>query len=257
MTNILLYDTGDVRDELNEPIGIELIAAHLLRDLPGEVSVDIKWFPFDHDSLNPLQYDIIGVSIHINGMEVFEHLHRLCRESGFRGPIVAGNSVPTFGWEALLSRYPDLLCMIGEGEDAWTALVREYQKEHPDYSSVPNLAWMEQGRPVTTPRAVCDMRGYLPPLRPFHLQLRQRPDRSQPRMFLEPVQLLRRRSQIQSYRMASDPARYRTGTINGIEPARIDDGLFLRRGFYRRRQRPVRRTGGAHPREDGTGRDFS
>lgn len=173
MTNILLYDTGDVRDELNEPIGIELIAAHLLRDLPGEVSVDIKWFPFDHDSLDPLQYDIIGVGIHINGMEVFEHLHRLCRESGFRGPIVAGNSVPTFGWEALLNRYPDLLCMIGEGEDAWTALVREYQKEHPDYSRVPNLAWMEQGRPVTTPRAVCDMRGYLPPLRPFHPQLRQ------------------------------------------------------------------------------------
>lgn len=172
MTNILFYDTGDVRGELNEPIGIELIAANLLKKLDGHVRVDVKWFNFNSYLFNPLQYDIIGISVHINGMGVFEHVYRLCRESGFKGLIVAGNSVATFAWEKLLESYPDILCMIGEGEDAWIELVREYQKERPDYSHVSNLAYLEQGQIILTPRTVCNMQDYLPPLRVFSQQLR-------------------------------------------------------------------------------------
>ncbi len=174
MTNILLYDTGDVRGELNEPVGIELIAANLLRKLGRHIFVDVKWYNFNFYSFDLLQYDIIGISIHINGMEVFDYIYRLCRESGFKGLIVAGNSIATFAWEELLDSYPDILCMIGEGEDAWAELVKEYQKEQPDYSHVPNLAYLEQGRIKLTPRTICNMQDYLPPLRVFNQQLRQR-----------------------------------------------------------------------------------
>lgn len=173
MTNILLYDTGDVRGELNEPVGIELIAANLLKRLNKYVSVDVKWFNFDSYSFDILQYDIIGISIHINGMEVFDYMYRFCRESGFKGLIVAGNSIATFAWKELLDSYPDILCMIGEGENAWTELVKEYQKEQPDYSYVPNLAYLEQGRLILTPREVCNMQDYLPPLRVFSQQLKR------------------------------------------------------------------------------------
>ena len=44
---VLLYDTGDVRGELNEPIGIELLAANVLKELEGQVTLDVKWFNFD------------------------------------------------------------------------------------------------------------------------------------------------------------------------------------------------------------------
>ena len=106
---VLLYNTGDVRGELNEPIGIELIGAHILKALKDQVTLDIKWFNFDQYSFDPLQYDIIGISIHINGLHVFENIYRLCHVCGFKGLIIAGNSIATFGYTQLLEKYPDVM----------------------------------------------------------------------------------------------------------------------------------------------------
>lgn len=170
---VLLYDTGDVRGELNEPIGIELIGAHILKALKSQVNLDIKWFNFDQYSFNPLQYDIIGISIHINGLHVFENIYRLCYECGFKGLIIAGNSIATFAYKELLEKYPDVVCSIGEGEYTVTEIVRGYLNKRPDLTRIPNLAYMDKGKLVTTERIAFNLKEYLPPVRVFNKKLKE------------------------------------------------------------------------------------
>ena len=170
---VLLYNTGDVRGELNEPIGIELIGAHILKALKGQVTLDIKWFNFDQYSFDPLQYDIIGISIHINGLHVFENIYRLCHECGFKGLIIAGNSIATFGYTQLLEKYPDVICSIGEGEYTITEIVHGYLNGCLDLTRIPNLAYMDKGKLITTERIAFDLKEYLPPLRVFNKQIKE------------------------------------------------------------------------------------
>lgn len=170
---VLLYNTGDVRGELNEPIGIELIGAHILKALKDQVTLDIKWFNFDRYSFNPLQYDIIGISIHINGLHVFENIYRLCHGCGFKGLIIAGNSIATFGYTQLLEKYPDVICSIGEGEYTITEIVRGYLNGCLDLTRIPNLAYMDKEKLITTERIVFDLKEYLPPLRVYNKQIKE------------------------------------------------------------------------------------
>ena len=169
----LLYDTGDVRGELNEPIGIELLAANVLNQLKGQVSLDLKWFNFSGYSFDPLQYDVIGISIHINGLDVFDHIYKMCHECGFKGLIVAGNSVATFAYEQLLDRYPDIICSIGEGEYTFTEIIRGRMEGCFNPAHIPNLAYLSQGKLLLTERKICDMGEYLPPLRAFNKQIKE------------------------------------------------------------------------------------
>jgi len=170
---VLLYDTGDVRGELNEPLGIELLAANVLKYLDGQVELDLKWFNFDRYAFDPLQYDVIGISIHINGLNVFEEIYKRCHACGFQGLIIAGNSIATFAYVQLLEKYPDIICSIGEGEYTFKEIIRAYRMGSLDLSGIPNLAYLEQGKLVTTERRFFDCREYLPPLRVFLRQLKE------------------------------------------------------------------------------------
>lgn len=169
---VLLYDTGDVRGELNEPIGIELLAAHVLKELKELITVDIKWFNFDGYSFDPLQYDIIGISIHINGLSVFDNIYKLCCEQRFKGVLVIGNSIPTFAYEQLLEQYPNIICSIGEGEYTFKEIVKGYMSGCFNPARIPNLAYLDQGSLVVTERKVFDIEDYLPPLRIFNEQIK-------------------------------------------------------------------------------------
>lgn len=167
---ILLYDTGDVREELNEPIGIELLAAHILHEFGDDITVDIKWFNAESKEIlfNPLQYDIIGISIHINGLSVFENIYRQCNEINFKGLIVVGNSIATFAYEQLLSNYPNIICSIGEGEYTFKEIVKGYMSNHLNPFSIPNLAFLDKNNLTVTERATFDIENYLPPFRAFN-----------------------------------------------------------------------------------------
>lgn len=169
---VLLYDTGDVREELNEPIGIELLAAHVLKELKKRVSVDIKWFNFDGYSFDPLQYDIIGISVHIDGLSIFKNIYKFCCERHFKGLIVVGNSIATFAYEQLLKQYPDIICSIGEGEYTFKKIVKEYMSGCFNPASIPNLAYIKHGSLVVTERDFFDIKDYLPPLRVFNEQIK-------------------------------------------------------------------------------------
>lgn len=170
---VLLYDTGDVRGELNEPIGIELLAANVLKELEGQVTLDVKWFNFDGYSFDPLQYDVIGISIHINGLNVFENIYTLCCECGFKGLIIAGNSVATFAYKQLLEKYPNIICSIGEGEYTFREIIKGYMKGCLNLTHVPNLAYLNKGKLITTERNCFDLQEYVSPLRIFNKQIKE------------------------------------------------------------------------------------
>lgn len=169
---ILLYDTGDVRGELNEPIGIELIAANVLKELEGQVTLDLKWFNFDGYSFDPLQYDVIGISIHINCLNVFEDVYRICCEYGFKGLIIAGNSVATFAYKQLLEKFPNIICSIGEGEYTFKEIIKEYMNGYFNPTHIPNLAYLSKGKLITTERNCFDLKEYISPLRVFNKQIK-------------------------------------------------------------------------------------
>lgn len=170
---VLLFDTGDVRDELNEPIGIELLAAQTVSKIKSGVEIELKWFNFDGLSFQPNDYGIIGVSVHINGLEVFENIYQKCQDCNYSGLIVAGNSIATFAYEQLLNLYPTIICSIGEGEDTFPLIVQKRLKGEIPWSAIPNLAYMEDGKLILTERRVFDIRNYIPPKRDFLELIRQ------------------------------------------------------------------------------------
>lgn len=172
--NILLYDTGDVRGELNEPIGIEILATHAYKRFGNTISIDLKWYNFDKFDFDPSHYDIIGISIHINGMPVFEKLCSFCYDSGFCGLMIAGNSVATFAYEQLLAKHPSLICSLGEGEGTFPELVNYKMGGLVDLSSIHNIAYVLNGKIVLTQRETFDMQEYIPPLRPFAKQIKNK-----------------------------------------------------------------------------------
>lgn len=170
---MLLYDTGDVREELNEPIGIELLAANILKECKKQVSLDIKWFNFDRYSFDPLEYDIIGISIHINGLSIFENIYNYCCTCKFTGMIIVGNSIATFAYKQLLEKYSNIICSIGEGEYTLKKIVQDYLKGSLNLSNIPNLAYLDNGKLIITERIFYDLKNYLSPLRVFNKQLKE------------------------------------------------------------------------------------
>lgn len=72
MIKILLYDTGDSRNENNEPLGIEVIGAKILNEFNSKVNVKLLWY--NQDGVPKKiedNFDIIGISLNIGRMEIF------------------------------------------------------------------------------------------------------------------------------------------------------------------------------------------
>ncbi|MCL2049098.1 MAG: radical SAM protein [Defluviitaleaceae bacterium] len=173
--NILLFDTGDVRNEYNEPLGIELLAACLERTLGSVVKIDMKWYSKDGLDFSIDRYDVIGVGIHIEGISVFEALYKMYESAGSSACFVVGNTVSTFGYSQLLTQYPDILCAIGEGEIMFTKLVEGLlTTNNIDLRRIPNMAYSEKGNIVVTNRTVCNLNEYVPPIRKFNTFIKEK-----------------------------------------------------------------------------------
>ena len=166
---ILLYDAGEARNEFNEPIGIEILAAKLIQRFGNDISLDTKWYNCDGDSFDISQYDVIGISINIGRLNIFDKIYNRYKECHKLGIIIVGNTISTFGYPQLLERYPDIICVIGEGENVFVEIIRKINYEHTtDFTSIPNLAFINNNIVTTTNREICNMNEYLPPVRVFN-----------------------------------------------------------------------------------------
>lgn len=127
MKKLLLIDLGDIRGELNEPLGIECISSHVIRE--GDVKVDICWYSMiEANSFEKLlQYDFIGISMNIGTLNRFEKIYNFIMKSDKnRVPLILGGCIPTFAYKQMIDKYNNVICIYGEGEEAFFQLIQKY-----------------------------------------------------------------------------------------------------------------------------------
>lgn len=157
MKKLLLIDLGDVRGELNEPLGIECISSRIIRE--GNVKVDICWYSMIEENSfeNLLQYDFIGISMNIGTLYRFEDIYNFIMKSRKNGaPLILGGCIPTFAYKQLLEKYDNIICIYGEGEEALFDLIHSYEKGTLDIDErlleIGNLAFKLNNQMINTPK---------------------------------------------------------------------------------------------------------
>lgn len=164
MLKILLIDLGDVRRELNEPLGIECISSRVIRE--KKVKVNVCWYNMIESETvfleSLLQYDIIGISMNIGSLERFEHIYAFLLKNGTKKfPLILGGCIPTFAYEQLIEKYDNIICIYGEGEEAFLELIHCYEDGTFDnlnrLRKIGNLAFMFGNEKVITSKISLDL----------------------------------------------------------------------------------------------------
>lgn len=164
MLKILLIDLGDVRGELNEPLGIECISSRVIRE--KKVKVNVCWYNMiesESDFLESLlQYDVIRISMNIGSLGRFEHIYDFLLKKGTnKFPLILGGCIPTFAYEQLIEKYDNIICIYGEGEEAFLELIHCYEDGTFDnldrLRQIGNLAFMFGNEKVITPKISLDL----------------------------------------------------------------------------------------------------
>lgn len=157
MKKLLLIDLGDVRGELNEPLGIECISSRVVRE--ENIKVDICWYSMmESDSFDDLfQYDFIGISMNIGTLYRFEEIYDFFMKSNsIKFPLILGGCIPTFAYKQLIEKYDNIICIYGEGEEAFFELIHNYTKDsfgiNEKLLEIGNLAFKLNDKMIITPK---------------------------------------------------------------------------------------------------------
>ncbi len=163
MKKLLLIDLGDVRGELNEPLGIECISSRVIRE--GGIKVDICWYSMIESSSfeKLLQYDFIGISMNIGTLERFERIYNFILKSDKnKMPLILGGCIPTFAYNQMIEKYNNIICIYGEGEEAFYQLLRRFEDGlfvmDEQLSEICNLAFKCNSKTIITPKKSLDLR---------------------------------------------------------------------------------------------------
>lgn len=169
MCSIMLFDTGDSRNEYNEPLGIEVIAAKLAQTFGGEIDMKLLWYSCDGLPALPDEgLDILGISLHIGQLDIFRRLYDDLGRLTHRPRVFVGNVAATYGYEHLLKDYPDVVCMLGEGEESFVQIVESMRAGGLELEKINNLAYWRDGIIHLTERRVANLDEYVNPLRRFN-----------------------------------------------------------------------------------------
>lgn len=162
MKKLLLIDLGDIRGELNEPLGIECISSRVIRE--GNIKVDIYWYSMiETDSLEKLlQYDFIGISLNIGTLYRFEKIYNfLMKFNKNKTPLILGGCIPTFAYKQLIEKYDNIICIYGEGEEAFNQLIHNYARGSFNIDErlleIGSLAFKLNNQMIITPQKSLDL----------------------------------------------------------------------------------------------------
>lgn len=115
---------------------------------------------------NLLKYkpDVVCVSTSIGSLQYFNEVYKAVRKELGDVPIVVGGLYATYAFEQFLNIYPDVFCIVGEGEEAIVKILDNINKakdivqlKESVQSGCPNLAFMDGGKYITTERSVLDL----------------------------------------------------------------------------------------------------
>lgn len=146
MKKIILVDLGDKRRENNEPIGMESIASYARYN--SNYSIDLQWLNIDANISNLVNYDIIGISLNIGNLDVFDSIYELVSDK----IVILGGNIPTFAYIELLQKYENIICSIGEGEETFLHLVDYFDGNvrNTPLCDIPNIAFNIDGKVFET-----------------------------------------------------------------------------------------------------------
>lgn len=169
--NFLLVDIGYDCEELNEPLGIEVLYSYLKKYV-CDVNIICYSVNLEGDNYKKLfdscKPDIVAVSTHINTSERMDRLYysylEYSADQGKNPIIVVGGILGTYDYKSILSKYHNTICSIGEGEISllqiiniakkldglnFESLISNIQKKECD-----NLAYYFNDKIVVKPRTV-------------------------------------------------------------------------------------------------------
>jgi radical SAM superfamily enzyme YgiQ (UPF0313 family) len=169
---ISLVECGSSREEFNEPIGIELLSGVLKKTFDNMVQIftySLQLTPLKYCISELITSEIVGISAQM-GAHINLHviLEQLFSNQGQQPLIVVGNILPTFACEILLLEYPDIICVLGEGEDSIIGITEAVFLHSKSRSLIeikhwliskntPNLAVNIDGKVVYTERSTTDL----------------------------------------------------------------------------------------------------
>lgn len=178
---VCLVDVGAPREEIDEPLGIEMIGGSLKKSFGSGVKVSMYSLKLNQSDDIPEEIlegsHLIGIGSKLNSYDKTTRAiqHSMRRKN--HPIVVAGNMYSTFAYQQLLKSYPELICVRGEGENAVVGIAsavienagrfphgigQELQKR-----GVPNLVFIANGNVVETPRKVVDLSTIAKPERDF------------------------------------------------------------------------------------------
>lgn len=145
MIHILLWDLGITRGEINEPLGIDLIKSTLIKRFLCRVEIKREFHENDIDSLELNKYDIIGISAQIGTFNFLNKILDKIHTFSSQPLVVLGNSIPTFAYKEILSKWDKVICVLGEGESPMNLIVDEFVKNKEQFNSklysIPSVAF--------------------------------------------------------------------------------------------------------------------
>ncbi|MFC1510918.1 B12-binding domain-containing radical SAM protein [Candidatus Margulisiibacteriota bacterium] len=149
------------------PLGISSLGHNLQKRFGNRVSLDL--IDTGRVSLGEAsklirenQYDIIGISANVGALEEVEKLIAHAQNNPEQ-TIILGNILATFEYEHFLEKYPDILIVRGEGEEALIGLVNMAFSGADELKSIPNLAFAHDGEIFFTARRRADLGQLSPP----------------------------------------------------------------------------------------------
>ncbi|NQT07284.1 MAG: radical SAM protein, partial [Candidatus Omnitrophica bacterium] len=162
---LLVYLVDENNPSLDFPVGLYALKSYLERQYGERCTVEIKDVQLE-DMESIVAYaieskpDMIGLSLMIGADKRFEEFMSSFASRAppeYKPLLVAGKNIPTFVPAELLKKYPELICVRGEGELAIGGLL-EYMEGKNELSSVNNIVYLEDGSPVDTQRKLLPSR---------------------------------------------------------------------------------------------------
>lgn len=147
-------------------LAVTTLSGYLQRALGDQVELFVHCSQFETPqrmaaSLKEEDPDIIGVSLQFGSQSLIaEFMKRIRQAAASRScpPVVVfGNVLSTFAYKILLGEYPDVIMAIGEGEDALEGIIRKVMQKSADFDTVPNIAFIKEGKIFETPRQAFDL----------------------------------------------------------------------------------------------------
>ncbi len=162
---VALIDVGYDRVDLNEPLGITVLYDYIRRNLDVRLYASFRNIE-DNFIEKFLKYkpDVVCVSTSIGSLQYFDEVYTAVRKELGNIPIIVGGLYATYAFEQFLNVYSDVFCIVGEGEEAIVKILDNIDKAKTTLqlcemaqSDCPNLAFIRDGKLITTERSVLDL----------------------------------------------------------------------------------------------------